>query len=135
MFNYNQFIMKKVVLILVCALCLSSCGTLFTPTKQPITFMGMPETKIYDNSKKLGEIPEDGTTTIKVRKKLSDKTLIAKKEGYKNTPIVLDAVFNPVSVINLTNVLAWAIDLGTGKCCKWDTDVVEIEMVKVKNQE
>lgn len=132
MFNYICFIMKKVVLMLICALCLSSCGTLFTPTKQPITFIGMPETKIYDNYKKIGEITEDGIATIKVRKELSDKTLIAKKEGYKNTPIVLEAVFNPVSVINLTNVLAWVIDLGTGKCCKWDTDVVEIEMEKAK---
>ena len=124
--------MKKVLLMLTCVLCLSSCGTLFTPSKQPITFMGMPETRIYDNGKKLGEIAESGTTTIKVRKKLSDKTLIAKKDGYKNTPVTLDATFNPVSIINLTNILAWAIDLGTGKCCKWDTDVVEIEMEKAE---
>ena len=126
--------MKKVLLMLTCVLCLSSCGTLFTPSKQPITFMGMPETRIYDNGKKLGEIDESGTTTIKVRKKLSDKTLIAKKDGYKNTPVTLDATFNPVSIINLTNILAWAIDLGTGKCCKWDTDIVEIEMEKSKTE-
>ena len=126
--------MKKVLLMLNCVLCLSSCGTLFTPSKQPITFMGMPETRIYDNGKKLGEIAESGTTTIKVRKKLSDKTLIAKKDGYKNTPVTLDATFNPVSIINLTNILAWAIDLGTGKCCMWDTDVVEIEMEKSETE-
>ena len=48
--------MKKVLLMLTCVLSLSSCGTLFTPSKQPITFMGMPETRIYDNGKKLGEI-------------------------------------------------------------------------------
>ena len=126
--------MKKVLLMLTCVLCLSSCGTLFTPSKQPITFMGMPETRIYDNGKKLGKIAESGTTTIKVRKKLSNKTLIAKKDGYKNTPVTLDATFNPVSIINLTNILAWAIDLGTGKCCKWDTDVVEIEMEKSETE-
>ena len=124
--------MKKVLLMLVCALCISSCGTLFTPTKQSITFMGMPETKIYDNHKKLGEIPEDGTTTIKLKKKIHSKTLIAKKEGYKSTPITLESELNPVSIINLTNILAWAIDLGTGKCCKWDADVIEIEMEKAE---
>ena len=126
--------MKKVLLMLTCVLCLSSCGTLLTPSKQPITFMGMPETRIYDNGKKLGEIAESGTTTIKVRKELSNKTLIAKKDGYKNTPVTLDATFNPVSIINLTNILAWAIDLSTGKCCKWDTDVVEIEMEKSETE-
>lgn len=126
--------MKKVLLMLTCVLCLSSCGTLFTPSKQPITFMGMPETRIYDEGKKLGEIEEDGITTIKVRKKLSNKTLIVKKDGYKNTPVTLVATFNPVSIINLTNILAWAIDLGTGKCCKWDTDVIEIEMEKSETE-
>ena len=97
--------------------------------------MGMPETRIYDNNQKIAEIPEDGTTTVNIRKKLSDKTLIAKKDGYKNTPIQLNAVFNPVSVINLTNVIAWGIDLGTGKCCKWDNDVIEVEMEKTKVEE
>lgn len=124
--------MKKVLLMLTCVLCLSSCGTLFTPSKQPITFMGMPETRIYDNGKKLGEIAESGTTTIKVRKKLSNKTLIAKKRGYKNTPIVLETTLNPVSIINLTNIFAWIIDLGTGKCCKWDSDIIEFEMERAK---
>ena len=114
--------------MLICVLCLSSCGTLFTPTKQSITFIGIPEIKIFDNGKKLGEIKEDGTTTIKVRKKLYNKTLIAKRRGYKNTPIILEATLNPVSIINLTNVFAWIIDLGTGKCCKWDSDIIEIEM-------
>lgn len=126
--------MKNLLLTIICILSLSSCATLFTPTKQRITFTGLPETRIYDNGKKLGEIDEEGVTTIKIRKRLSDKTLIAKKEGYKSTPIILDATFNPVSIINLSNVLAWAIDLGTGKCCKWDTDVVEIEMEKKESE-
>ena len=122
--------MKKVLLILICALCLSSCGTLFTPSRQAITFVGTPETKIFDNSKKLGEIDESGTAIIPIKKKLFNKTLIAKKEGYKNTPIVLESTLNPVSIINLTNLFAWVIDLATEKCCKWDSDVIEFEMEK-----
>lgn len=124
--------MKTKVLLMVLSLFLmTSCGTLFTPTKQKITFIGMPETRIYYYGKKLGVIADDGETVIKVKKKLLDKTLIAKKEGYKNTYIELDAVLNPVSIINLTNILAWAIDVGTGKCCKWDNDIIEIEMEKI----
>lgn len=73
--------------------------------------------------------------TLIFLKELSDKTLIAKKDGYKNTAITLDATFNPVSIINFTNIFAWAIDLGTGKCSKWDTDVVEIEMEKEESKE
>ena len=124
--------MQEFLSFLICVLCLCSCGTLFRPTNLSITFIGIPEIKIFDNGKKLGEIKEDGTTTIKVRKKLYNKTLIAKRRGYKNTPIILEATLNPVSIINLTNVFAWIIDLGTGKCCKWDSDIIEIEMDKLR---
>lgn len=127
--------MKKIKVFfisLVALLLMTSCGTLFTPTKQKITFVGLPETSIYDKGKKLGTIDDEGEATIKVRKQLSDKTLIAKKEGYKNTYVELDAVFNPVSIINLTNVLGWGIDLISGKCCKWDTNFVEIEQEKAE---
>ena len=51
----------------------------------------LPETKIYDNSQKLGEISEDGTATIRVKKSLTSKTLLAKKTD-TNTP---QLHFNP----------------------------------------
>ena len=121
---------KFFVVALSTLLLFTSCGTLFTPTRQSITFTGMPETRIYDNGIKLGEINEDDITTLKIRKKLYDKVLVAKKEGYKNSIITLDAVFNPISIINFTNLFAWAIDLASSKCCKYDQEVIEIEMEK-----
>ena len=113
-------------------LLMTSCGTLFTPAMQKITFVGLPETSIYDEGKKLGTINDEGETTIEIGKRLSDKTLIAKKKGYKNTYIVLNAVFNPVSILNLTNLLGWCIDIISEKCCKWDTNFVEIEQEKAE---
>lgn len=124
--------MRNLVIVLFIGLLFTSCGTLFTSTKQPITFVGQPETSIFDHGKKLGRIGEDGETTIKIKKRLSNKVLIAKKEGYKTTAFTLNSVFNPVSIINLTNILAWAIDLGTGKCCKWDDEVVTLELEEDK---
>ena len=115
---------KNLLLIAFGLFFFTSCASIFTPTKQKITFVGMPETRIYDNGKKLGTITDEGHTTIKIRKRLTDKILMAKKEGYKNTIFELDAVFNPVSVLNLTNILAWGIDLATGKCCRWDNDII-----------
>lgn len=122
--------MKKLLFLTMLCFSLSSCCTLFTPAKQTITFSGENGIKIYDNAKKIAEIREGNVATARVRKKLSDKTLIAKKEGYKSTPLVLEATFNPVACINLLNVVSWAIDLGTQKACKWDNTVIEIEMEK-----
>ncbi len=124
--------MKNLFILFLAALLFQSCGTLFTPTKQSITFTGLPETAIFDRGKKLGQIGEDGETTIKIRKRLSKKILIAKKEGYKTTVFPIYTILNPISIINLTNIFAWAIDLGTGKCCKWDEDIVNIDMEENK---
>lgn len=122
--------MKKVILSTVLLLAMSSCGTLFTSSHQDITLKGDPGTKVYDNEKILGEIGEDGVNSFKLRKSLYSKKLLLKKDGYKDMFVKVESVFNPVSVINLTNVVAWAIDLGTGKCCKYDDSIVVFEMEK-----
>lgn len=127
--------MKKLliyVILLGFVASLSSCGTLFTSSRQTITFTGEEGVGIYDSGKKLAVINDEGVGTARIRKKLSDKTLMAKKDGYKNTPVVLESTFNPVSIINLLNVVAWAVDLGTGKCCKWDNTVIEVNMEQSK---
>lgn len=115
--------------ILAC-ITLSSCSTIFTGTRQSITFTGEPGTKIYKNGNKITEIAQEGTSTVKVKKSLSSTNLIAKKDGYKNTPVALEATFNPVSIINVFNVIGWAVDLGTGAACKFDNTVVEVELKK-----
>lgn len=109
---------------------MSSCCTLFTKSTQSITFVGQKDTRIYDNGQKIATIGDSGETSVRMRKKLSSKELIAKKEGYKPYPMRLDATFNPIACINLLNVIAWGIDLGTQKACKWDNTYFEIEMEK-----
>ena len=101
--------MKKHVILLTLAiplLGLSSCMSIFSSSQQPITITGENGIKLYDatNNVKLAEIKEGESTTIKLKKKLSDKTIIAKKEGYKNTPFVIESAFNAKS---LWNILFW----------------------------
>lgn len=109
---------------------MSSCSTIFTGTKQSVTFTGEPGIGIYKNNNKITEIAEGGTSTVKIQKSLSSANLIAKKEGYLNTPLVLSTVFNPISAINLLNPIAWIVDLGTGAACKYDDSIVVVEMKK-----
>lgn len=130
--------MKKLVLLGAIALPLlfSSCCTLFTSSRQNITFVGQEGIKIYDNGMKIATIGESGETSVSIRKKISSKQLIAKKEGYKPAPLILESTLNPVACINLLNMLAWGIDLGTQKACKYDNTYIEIELEpKEKNNE
>lgn len=129
--NQNLFSMEKIISICFACLLFSSCATLFTGSRQAITFDAkMPEVGIYKDGVKLGETKNDGTFTTKIGKELSSVNMMAKKEGYKNEPFFLNTRFNGVSCINLLNIIAWAIDLGTGNACKYDRNYVEIEMEK-----
>ena len=94
--------------------------------------MGESGIGIYDRSgsKKLGIIGQEGTTTIKVRKSLTTTTLFARKEGYAETPLQLETVFNPISILNTFFILGWGVDALTGKICKYEDDVYTIEMRK-----
>ena len=79
--------MKKILLLLSVCISFSSCCTLFSSSKQDITFTGMNGTKIYEAStkQKIAEIKEDNSVTVQIKKKREDKQLVAKKEGYQTT--------------------------------------------------
>lgn len=129
--------MKKVMLFVAAAISFSSCCTLLSSYKQPITFSGPEGTKIYDanTNMKLGEIGSDQVTTIKIRKKRDDKTLIAKKEGYKPAPLTLESRFNTACLWNILFWPGFLIDLGTQKMNKWDNTVINIELEKKASAE
>lgn len=125
----------KILLMLVVILssaALSSCMTIFSNSRQTVTFMGEDGTRIYDgtNNVKLSEIKDGGVTTVKLKKKLSDKIMIAKKEGYKNTPFIIESQFNPKALWNILFWPGFLIDLGTGKINKYDPVIYNIEMEK-----
>lgn len=127
--------MKKLFFLAFATLAFSSCATLFTSSKQDITFAGIEGTKIYDatNNMKLGEIGSDQTVTIPFKKKMSDKQLLAKKEGYQTTPILLESSFNTTALWNILFWPGFIVDLGTGQMNKWDNTYVSIDMQKVND--
>jgi hypothetical protein len=125
--------MKKVILpVLALALMTSSCATLFSGSSQPITFSGLEGTKIYDaaTNMKLAEIGAGKTATVNIKKKVGDKQLLAKKDGYKNTPLILESSFNNTALLNIFFWPGFIVDYGTGKMNKWDNQFINIEMEK-----
>lgn len=127
--------MKKIIILASVCMLFSSCATIFTNSSQNISFSGIPGTKLYDanNNMKLGEIGNDNVANIRIKKKMGEKHILAKKDGYKTTPLVLESKFNTTS---LWNILFWPgffVDLGTGQMNKWETTYVEIDMEKANN--
>ena len=78
-FNRKCLFMKTKILLMLAVIlssaALSSCMTIFSNSRQTVTFMGEDGTRIYDgtNNVKLSEIKDGGVTTVKLKKKLSDK--------------------------------------------------------------
>lgn len=127
--------MRKLILMpimVLLATALTSCMTVFTSARQTVTITGESGTKLYDgtNNVKLGEIGEGGTTELRLKKKTSDKTIIAKKDGYRNTPFVVESCFNPKSLWNIFFWPGFLIDLGTGKINKYDPVIYNVELEK-----
>lgn len=107
----------------------TSCGTLFTGTKDTISFNSNPKgAKVYIDGIEVCKTP----CTVKVKRSLSDKLTEIKLDGYQTRVITLDKEFNIVSVLNLTNLIGWAIDAVTGSVMKYDRKSYDIELEKDK---
>lgn len=74
--------MKKILLLLSVCISFSSCCTLFSSSKQDITFTGMNGTKIYEAStkQKIAEIKEDNS----VKKEKGRQTTSSQKGRVPN---------------------------------------------------
>lgn len=109
---------------------MSSCCTVFTASKQNVTFMAPNGTKIYDaeTNIKIAEVEKENMVTTKIKKKVSDKQLIARKDGYSPTPFMLETAFNPSSLWNILFWPGFLVDLGTGKMFKWDNTIINLEL-------
>lgn len=120
------------IVALLCPLLFSSCMTVFTKSRQTVTFTGEAGTKLYDatSNVKIAEISDGGSTTVKMKKKLADKTIIAKKSGYKDTPFIIESEFNAKSLWNILFWPGFLIDLGTGKINKYDPVIYNVELEK-----
>lgn len=121
---------NKLILALLSGLLLSSCCTVFTSSRQTVTFMVPDGTKIYDaaTNTKIAEVKQDNMVTAQLKKRREDKQLIARKEGFQNTPFILETSFNTSSLWNILFWPGFLVDLGTAKMFKWENTLVNIEL-------
>ena len=108
--------------ILGFSLFFTSCATLFTGTTQRISIDSNPQgAEIIIEGQKEGKTP----TKVKVKRELNalfdgGKEIQLELDGYKKDGYLLNAELNPVSIINLFNVLFWGIDAATGAITRYE---------------
>lgn len=126
---------KPLFLAIITASCLlTSCATVFTGSKQDVTFKGVQGTDLLDNKgRKVGEIGKNGFATIPLRKKIGSKKITARLDGYAPREVEVKSKFNPISLANIVVPVPWIIDLCTGKICKYSGDVVDVTLVQTDN--
>lgn len=114
--------------VLLTATLLTGCATIFTGTKDRITFNSEPPgAMVYIDGIEQGVTP----LTIKINRSINDKDVEFKLDGYETRLITLSKSFNVVSAINLGNLFGWAIDAITGSVMKYDRKSYDI---KLRNQ-
>lgn len=81
--------MKKILLLVSICISCSSCCTLFSSSKQDITFTGMNGTKIYEAStkQKIAEIKEDNSVTVQIKRKEKTNSYWPKRKDTKPLPL------------------------------------------------
>ena len=106
---------------------MTSCATLFTGTKDRITFNSTPDgATIYKDGVEQCKTP----CTVRVKRSLNDTDVEYKLDGYETRLITLSKEFNVVSIINLGNLFGWGIDALSGAVMKYDNKVYDIKLSK-----
>ncbi|MFN5711152.1 MAG: PEGA domain-containing protein [Bacteroidota bacterium] len=117
--------MKKIsfILIFLSSLILSSCATIFTGTKDRISFNTTPPgAMIYIDGLEQCRTP----CSILVKRRLEDTEVEFKLDGYDTRIIKLSKDLNIMSVFNLGNLIAWGIDALSGAVMKYDRKSYDI---------
>ena len=117
----------KLLFTFVFILSLTSCATIFSGTKDSLTFNTKQEgAKLYHKGIDKCTLP----CTIKMKRSLGDDIIVVKKDGYEDRMFELDKKFNAVSIINLFSLVGWGVDAATGALMKYDQTVYDIELEK-----
>ena len=125
---YYLFMKKLFSLIVLCSLLFSSCSTIFCGSKAKVTFDSdiNEEAIVTIDGKKHKNVTFPFTTKIK---RGFDETIVkVEAPSYETETLIVDKKFNPVSVINLLDILSWAIDAATGAITKPEQKFYQIEM-------
>ena len=108
----------------------TSCSSIFCGTKAKVTFDCNVKEGVSLTIDGIKHHDVNFPFTTKVKRGFEDTIVKAEAESYKTEMRVIDKTFNPVSIINLCDVLGWGIDAATGAITKPAQSYYQIEMKK-----
>jgi len=121
--------MKRIWIIPAVLLLCTSCATIFCGSRKKITLvndeMTAPVELTVDNQHYSNVyFPKQ----VKIRRGFRPTQITAKAKGYEDGHVTVRKTFNAVSIINLTNLIAWGVDAGTGAMTKPEAETYYIPM-------
>ncbi len=120
--------MKKLFAVsLLIVVLLNSCATIFTGTKDIISFNSNPQGAIvYIDGIEICKTPCE----MPINRSVNDKYAEFKLDGYKVSVVKLDKEFNVVSVLNIAvgGLIGWAIDAATGSIMKYSKKSYDVKL-------
>jgi hypothetical protein len=123
---------RSIAIPIVFLLLFSSCATIFTGSRQSVTFdSNVPETRVSIHGIEEGNTP----VLVNLKKGFYGKLVTFEKEGYETKTIELHPVFNPVAILNLTFIVGWAIDAATGAMMKYDRIYYKVTLEKTRDSD
>lgn len=131
--------MKKIYLsflaICVLSLALSSCATIFCGTKAKVTLSNSKIEQHVDITTDVAHYEQVTLPyTVKVKRGYKPSNVVIESEGYKPANITILKSFNAAAISNLTNIIGWGIDAGTGALMKPEKKAYTFSMEKEGEQ-
>jgi len=116
--------MKKLLFFVAVCLTLSGCATIFSGSRQSIVLSAPAGTKIFSDGILIAEVPQGyDAISVRVNRSLSGMSMMAKKDGYKDTYFYLRPRVNDVVFINILLgpgvLFGGGIDLITGAAAEF----------------
>ncbi|KFF14866.1 hypothetical protein IW15_05380 [Chryseobacterium soli] len=117
----------SIVLLLGIALSTTSCASMFTGTKDSISFTSTP-----DGAKVIHKGIEKCTTpcTADIPRSLSKQMVTFEKEGFVSKEVKLQKNFNAVTLLNILfgGAIGVGIDAATGSLTKYSPKAYTVEL-------
>ncbi|WP_415326776.1 PEGA domain-containing protein [Chryseobacterium sp. MMS23-Vi53] len=117
----------SIVLLVGITLSTTSCATIFTGTRDKITFNSTPEgAKVFHKNVEKCTTP----CTVAIPRSLSKQTVTFQKEGFNDKEVKLTKNFNAVTLLNiiLGGAIGVGIDAATGSLTKYSPKAYTVEL-------